>query len=234
MDEQLVAAVRALSLFLVEDASLGETLQRVADVAVSAVEPATAVGVTLRDNQGRWTTAVNTSEISPKIDQAQYDADAGPCVTAYLDGVVVRVDDTTAVAAKWPAFSERARQYGVLSTLSLPLRTGRTVVGGFNLYATSRRAFTPEHETDAGLFAVHAAAVLANAQAYWRVFDLAAGLEVAMRSRATIEQAKGKIMAQYGCGPDEAWDRLVKISQNSHVRLRDVARQIVESPGDAD
>jgi AmiR/NasT family two-component response regulator len=43
-----------------------------------------------------------------------------------------------------------------------------------------------------------------------------------------IEQAKGIIIARQGCGPDESFDVLRRISQRTNVKLRDVAAQIVE------
>ena len=52
-------------------------------------------------------------------------------------------------------------------------------------------------------------------------------LRSALTSRATIDQAKGVLIAEHGCSPEAAFCRLVKMSQNSNVRLRDVASAIV-------
>jgi AmiR/NasT family two-component response regulator len=43
-----------------------------------------------------------------------------------------------------------------------------------------------------------------------------------------VEQAKGILVAQTGCTPDEAFELLRSASQRSNVKLRDVARKIVE------
>jgi hypothetical protein len=43
-----------------------------------------------------------------------------------------------------------------------------------------------------------------------------------------IEQAKGIIMAQDGCGPEEAFDVLRRASQRTNVKVRELAAQIVE------
>lgn len=45
---------------------------------------------------------------------------------------------------------------------------------------------------------------------------------------AVIEQAKGIVMAQRGCGPDEAFDLLRQISQHTNVKLHVLAARIVE------
>jgi AmiR/NasT family two-component response regulator len=52
-------------------------------------------------------------------------------------------------------------------------------------------------------------------------------LRSALTSRATIDQAKGVLMAEHGCSPEEAFDRLVTMSQDSNVPLREVARALV-------
>jgi AmiR/NasT family two-component response regulator len=52
-------------------------------------------------------------------------------------------------------------------------------------------------------------------------------LRYALTSRATIEQAKGIVMTERHCTPGEAFGVLVRLSQNSNVPLRDVARALV-------
>jgi hypothetical protein len=54
------------------------------------------------------------------------------------------------------------------------------------------------------------------------------GLRDAMRTRATIEQAKGVIMLVRNCGPDEAFHELVRLSQTSQVKLHDLAGSLVQ------
>jgi AmiR/NasT family two-component response regulator len=53
-------------------------------------------------------------------------------------------------------------------------------------------------------------------------------LQTAMRSRAAIEQAKGILMGARGCQADEAFDMLVKLSQDRNRKLRDVAQVIID------
>jgi hypothetical protein len=44
-----------------------------------------------------------------------------------------------------------------------------------------------------------------------------------------IEQAKGVLIFQQGCGPDEAFGLLRRASQRSNVPLRELAEQIVSN-----
>jgi transcriptional regulator with GAF, ATPase, and Fis domain len=230
-DPRLRAALETVSQFLVADVPLGRTLDRIAVLARDAIATTAAVGITLADEQGRPATRVFTDDISPDVDQGQYDDDQGPCLDALREGRVVRVPDTGAVEDRWPSYSRRAVAAGVVSTLSLPLKAGDEGLGVMNLYSTAD-AYDEPDERDAALFARQAAVVLANCRAYWNAFDLSQGLQEALASRATIDMAKGKIMAANGCTPDEAFQLLVKASQRENVRLRDVARRIVEgTPG---
>jgi transcriptional regulator with GAF, ATPase, and Fis domain len=226
--EGLEAAVRAVAQFLVADVPLGETLDRVAVLARDSIKPAEAVGITLLDERGRPVTAVYTDEVSPAVDRGQYLDDEGPCLDAFRELRVVRVDDTREVGDRWPRFSEEAVRHGVLSTLSFPLTAAGDTFGAFDLYAPVVGAFDDDHEAEAQLFVTQVSLVLANARAYWGAFEMVAGLEQALRSRAVVEQAKGKVMAANSCSPDEAFAILVRVSQRENVRLRDVARQIVE------
>lgn len=52
-------------------------------------------------------------------------------------------------------------------------------------------------------------------------------LRRAMSSRSTIEQAKGIIMGERRCTPDAAFDVLVRLSQDTQVRVADVAAALV-------
>jgi hypothetical protein len=54
-----------------------------------------------------------------------------------------------------------------------------------------------------------------------------ARLEARLESMPVIEQAKGILMAQTGCGAGQAFDMLRRASQRSNVKVRDLADAIV-------
>jgi hypothetical protein len=56
-----------------------------------------------------------------------------------------------------------------------------------------------------------------------------AGLRIAMRTRAVIEQAKGMLMAQHKIDAEAAFGMLVQLSQTTHRKLVEVAGALVES-----
>ena len=61
-----------------------------------------------------------------------------------------------------------------------------------------------------------------------------ARLQARLDTMPVIEQAKGILMAQQRCGPDEAFDLLRRASQRANVKVSVLAAQMVEqiaSPG---
>jgi hypothetical protein len=62
---------------------------------------------------------------------------------------------------------------------------------------------------------------------YREALDEIEQLRSALTSRATIDQAKGIVMAQRGCDADEAFAVLVRTSQDRNIKVRDLAATIV-------
>jgi AmiR/NasT family two-component response regulator len=56
--------------------------------------------------------------------------------------------------------------------------------------------------------------------------------QLALASRAKIEQAKGIIMAGSHCGADQAFEILRRASQRENLKLRDIAHAIVAHTSD--
>ena len=55
-----------------------------------------------------------------------------------------------------------------------------------------------------------------------------ARLQARLETMPVIEQAKGILMAQYRCPPEEAFDLLRRASQRANVKVNVLAEQIVE------
>jgi AmiR/NasT family two-component response regulator len=53
-------------------------------------------------------------------------------------------------------------------------------------------------------------------------------MRAALTSRAVIDQAKGVVMADQRCTADEAFQHLVRLSNNTHRKVREVAQAIVD------
>lgn len=222
-------ALAALSSFVISDATLRDTLTQIAEIVTDAVDPADFAGISLLGSDGRPTTAIYTDPESPEIDSAQYEAGEGPCLDSWRSSSVVTIGDTT-TDRRYPPFCAAAAEHGIGSTVSLPLAAAAGTVGALNLYSHRRNGFAPRADLDlAAELIVVAANLVANTQSYWGAVELAEQLEAALESRATIDQAKGILMADApGIGPEGAFELLRRASQRENVKLRDIARRIVE------
>jgi GAF domain-containing protein len=215
-----------LSQIVLGEQSLPEILEQVVHLA-KAVLPAVQASVTLIAGEEPHTPAY-TGEPALALDERQYKDGGGPCVDAANSGQTVLVTDTR-TDTRWPVYSEAAAASGILSSLSIPLPVQRLGAGALNFYAAARDAFDDEAIDLARTFAGHAAVAVGNAHLYESTARLAEQMQQAMASRAIIEQAKGIIMGNQGCSAEHAFNTLVRLSQTSHVRLRDVALRLVEN-----
>ena len=107
----------------------------------------------------------------------------------------------------------------------VPIREG--LHGGPNLYAVQAEAFDDAREL-ATTFASYAAVAVHNMHLFETTRELADILDIAMRTRAVIEQAKGILMSQRRCDATEAFNLLAAASQRSNRKLRDIAQAIVD------
>jgi GAF domain-containing protein len=213
----------ALAQFVVTDGTLDDTLLRMVELACKAV-PADMAGITLLA-EGRPATGVFTDPQAAGLDTAQPGAD-GPCRESFRCQQVCRIDSIY-TEQRWPEFTAAAAAHGVTASLSVPLTACGERLGVLALYSRSG-PFTVEAVLQAENFAVPASVLLANAQAYWDARRLAERLQLAMRSRATIEHAVGILMAGGGRTPEETFQLLVRASQRENRKLRDLAADIVD------
>jgi AmiR/NasT family two-component response regulator len=58
---------------------------------------------------------------------------------------------------------------------------------------------------------------------------MADNLEVALQSRAVIDQAKGILMERYKLTADQAFDLLARVSQHTNRKMVDLARELTET-----
>ncbi len=162
-----------------------------------------------------------TSELPHKLDDLQMKYDEGPCVQAAIDDLIVRTEDFRN-EERWPRYSPAAVELGVLSGLSVKLYTADRTAGALNLFAFKPNAFDGEDETIATVLAAHAAAaILASRQGEQ--------LQSALTTRDRIGQAKGIIMERYGIDDVAAFEMLKRLSQDSNVRLADIAQQVIDT-----
>jgi hypothetical protein len=108
-----------------------------------SVTPA-AVGCSVTERTGLvHRTAVSFNAMSTALDEAQYEAQAGPCLTAADRGVVERVDSFPGDPG-YRHYAAVAVAHGVASSVSIPVPDPRWPAA-LNLYASAPDAFGSEH-----------------------------------------------------------------------------------------
>ena len=205
--------------------SIDEVLRRATQVAKATIPGVDEVSVTVGADEPR--TVASSGEFATDVDERQYKAGDGPCLQSLRLGETVLVDDQLS-ETRWPEYSPAATELGVGSSLSVPLQTAGTAIGAFNAYSRHQHAFDANARDIAEKLAAYAAVVVNNASLYFDASSRADQMAEAMQSRAVIEQAKGLLMGARRCNADEAFEILVKLSQNSHRKLRDVAQAVVD------
>ncbi len=220
--------LRDLSRVVLADRDLSDVLTDITLIAARGVPGAESVSTTLLRGEKAFTGAYS-SEMALVADELQYDEGYGPCMDAGRGGVVLRIDDML-TEQRWPNYVERVRTSGVRSSLSVPLPYQGTSIGALNMYSSQPEAFVSPESLDAGREVAEAIAVaVVNADAHHRVSEQARNMQLAMESRAVIEQAKGVLMAQRRVDADAAFEILRDASQRYNRKLRDIALGIVES-----
>ncbi len=209
------------------DTDIDAVLDKIADLAQRAIPGADEVSVTLMRGKGPHTAAF-TGDLALACDERQYKRGHGPCLDAANTAATLLIDDM-AQETRWPDYTQSAAKAGAHSSLSVGLPVHEAVTGALNVYATKPDAFDDDAIMIAQTFAGYAAVALANAHLYDTQATLAQHMQAAMEHRAVIEQAKGIIMAERRCTPDEAFQILTKLSQDTNRKLRDVATALVAS-----
>jgi hypothetical protein len=220
----LPETLAALSVLPVTSPDLTGALEAAATVIAGSLPEGVAVSIAA--GPPIEPRAVGSSAVlAQRIDGAQMMAGTGPCQTAFETQTLVESVDLT-VDDRWPALAERVPER--VGAIAIPLTVGGLPFGCLNVYCPPEALATPMVEA-CELFADTVAAVVHDFDSRAELSSLAANLQQAMASRAVIEQAKGIVMASRQCGPEEAFAFLVDVSSTQHVKLREVARRIVEN-----
>lgn len=226
-DREFPECLAAITGVLLNEETLTAILQLFVFLCRSTMEGVEGCSVSLVRHEG-FVTNNATSEEVRDLDRVQYHSGKGPCVAATQEGRRMNVALTEA-DPRWPQFADAARARGFVGVLSTPLAPRGRRLGALNLYSRTRAGFGPAAEEAAQLFADQASVVLDNAEAFGAVERFNAQLREALDARDVIRRAEGILMARHRCSAEEAFDLLREDVEQSHKKLRDLAREVVES-----
>ncbi len=126
---------------------------------------------------------------------------------------------------KEPRYKEKelAKNMGLRSMLSVPMRVKDKVVGVINCYTSYLHQFTKTELDLLTTVANQAAICIENTELMVRSKVIQEELE----SRKLVERAKGILMRENGLLEDEAFNRMRKKSMNSRRSMREIAEAII-------
>jgi ANTAR domain/GAF domain len=217
--------MRAMADVLARPGKPSESLDRIVQAASDTVPGADYASITIRRADGRLETVAATAGVVVRADELQYALREGPCYDAVTGDATTYAKDLSN-STRWPRFGPKAAELGLLSQMAVRLAEGQGTATGLNLYSRSLQAF--EDDVDlAELFASHARVALGFAVQLET-------LQGAIGTRETIGKAIGIVMERYGLSSDRAFEFLIRMSQNSNVKVRDLAASIVDLPPGGD
>ena len=195
-----------------------DTLQSIVEAAPKVVPGARWAGISLVQGT-KIVSEVPTSRSVAELDQLQSDLNQGPCLTALREYHTVHIDDMR-TETRWPDFGREALQRGTRSMLSFQLFVRSENLGALNLYSDEPGAFSEDSFLIGEILAQHAAVAMIGAAAETQ-------FENALATRDVIGQAKGMLMQRDNLTGLQAFSLLTRASQQTNIKLVDVARWLV-------
>jgi GAF domain-containing protein len=207
-----------MALALHEQPDIERTAERFLDYVQSTIGTQHA-SVVLVHRGGRLESAASTDALVEEADRLQVETGEGPSYAAIHDEESVVCADA-ATDTRWLAWSAEVASVGLRSVLSVRLRTPTTTIGALNLYDKAEQRFTAADQAIAQVFADHAAVAVANARSESTLWQ-------AIEARKLIGQAQGILMERFDLTDEQAFAVLRRYSQDTNVKLRDVAQRLI-------
>ncbi len=217
--DELAAAFAGFARSVQEQDDPESTLVEIVRAAVELVPGCTDGSISVVLGRRSISSQAASSELPAVVDSLQESTGQGPCLDAAYVHETVRVPDM-ASETRWPLFAARAAEAGAAGMLACQLYVQGDDLGALNLFTRTAGTLTEESEHVALMFAAHAAVAYAAAQQ-----KDAWARKVA--TRQLIGRAEGILMERYRVSDKQAFSMLVRVSQDRHVKLRDIAEQLV-------
>lgn len=199
-------------------------VREIARAGLTALPTADGVGLAVLED-GRLAHLTETDDFVREIDDAQYAAMRGPCVTAAREHRTVVVP-AVLTTDEWPELGDRLAATGVRSALSIPLAVADRLIGTLNVYARRTDAFDAEAAARGEQFASAAAADLQRALVLRQARRAAGRLRAALTTGRTVHRSVGLLVAQDGLEVAEARTQLADVARERGQELASVAEQL--------
>ena len=202
------------------DADADTVIAELAEHAAVEVPGAQYAGVTVTRNAKHIDTPAASHHWPILLDKIQQRHREGPCLTAAWEEKTIHVADLEA-DGRFPLYAQDAlAETPIRSVMAFQMFIAGETMGALNVYAEHAHAFGPETREIGMIFAAHSSVA-------WNTARRDEQFKSALASRDIIGQAKGMIMERYRVDAVRAFELLRKLSQDSNVRLTQIAEEIV-------
>ncbi|MFE2418831.1 GAF domain-containing protein [Streptomyces hokutonensis] len=218
---------------LVEDFDVIDLLHRLSARCVELLD-VSAAGILLVDAHGELQIIAASDEHTRLLELFALQHDQGPCVECYRTGAArTNIDLNRAeTTAAWPRFARQARATGYVTTHAIPLRLRNRVVGALNLFQTTAHRLGDDDIALAQALADVATIAILQQRTLEQSHVENSQLENALTSRILIEQVKGFLAERWNTSVDDAFAAFRGYARSRHLRLSDLAAEIVSSDFD--
>jgi hypothetical protein len=201
------------------------TLQQVVDAATLLFR-ATGAGVMLADEHGdlRWVAVSN--QRTQLAEDNQELLGQGPCVVAFSRRAPAVMCDVRQ-EPEWGEIALLFADVEVRAAASVPIELAGGPIGSLDVYAAEPRDWDQSELSALQAYAGLAASLLAAAAQADVKGRLAEQLQVALKTRVLIEQAKGALMARHDLDEATAFEWLRLSARSSARTVSAVAEEIM-------
>ena len=209
------------------DPDLSESLMTMGERATRIVPDCVGLSLCLYE-EGLTFTLVASHLRWAELDAMQY-LEGGPCVTAVERNEVYdeTIEDLLS-EQRWLLFAQASAAAGVASSLSLPLLDQDRVVGGINLYASTREAFDGHHEDLAGAIGASALGAVTNSDLAFESRHRAEEAPGRLRERRLVEVAVGIVAARESVDVETASAQLAAAARRAGITEAQAAQVLIE------
>jgi GAF domain-containing protein len=194
--------------------------------AVTLIDPAVAFRSVTLVQQQKPVTVARSDEKAVRLDESQYQAGDGPCLTAIRERVPVHIPDIHD-DHRWPDYLAAARSERVRSSLSVPLMLEGEAEAGLNLYASRSQGFTSEDTAIVESYVLRASKSLRLAARISQLAEAKDQLASDLESRTAINLAAGAFMAQNRCDHATAMKVMNIAASSRGLTLADIAATVI-------
>lgn len=198
---------------------LDDTLQSLTQAAVETLPGVDDATITIRHQDGSLRSYGFTRDYLRELDSWQFENSEGPCYDGVTHNALTVCGDLRN-DPRYPVYGPRAAAAGVLSQGGLRIFESNRTIGGLNIYSRSVGALADVAYL-AELFSEHSRVALQ----YASQID---GLREAIAGRQVVGQAVGIVMERFDLTEERAFAFLARLSSHRNVKLREVARELVE------